>query len=286
VRPATRLSFFALRLRLFAMSQPIPNVLTIAGSDSGGGAGIQADLKTFSALGAYGASVITALTAQNTRAVTAIHAPEPAFVAAQLDAVFDDLRIDAVKIGMLANAPIARVVAAALRRHRPAHVVLDTVMISKSNHALLAADAVAVVRNELLPLADLLTPNLPEAAALLGVSAAVDEAAMIEQGEALRALGARAVLMKGGHLAAVDSPDWLIEASGTLRVGGPRVPVKNTHGTGCTLSSAIAALIPQRRDLAGAVSDAKQYLTGALEHSARLEVGRGVGPVHHFYRWW
>jgi hydroxymethylpyrimidine/phosphomethylpyrimidine kinase len=268
------------------MTQPIPNVLTVAGSDSGGGAGIQADLKTFSALGAYGASVITALTAQNTRGVTAIHTPDPGFVTAQLDAVFDDIRIDAVKIGMLANAQIVRAVADALRRHRPSHVVLDTVMISKSNHALLAADAVAALRDELLPLADLLTPNLPEAAALLNSPAAADEAAMISQGEALRALGARAVLMKGGHLAAVDSPDWLIEASGTLRVGGPRVPVKNTHGTGCTLSSAIAALIPQRRDLASAVVDAKRYLTGALEHSERLEVGGGVGPVHHFHRWW
>ena len=154
------------------MTQPIPNVLTIAGSDSGGGAGIQADLKAFSALGAYGASVITALTAQNTRGVTAIHAPDPDFITAQLDAVFDDIRIDAVKIGMLANAPIARAVADALRRHKPKHVVLDTVMISKSNHALLLPDAVAAVRDELLPLADLLTPNLPEAAALLGVQAA------------------------------------------------------------------------------------------------------------------
>jgi hydroxymethylpyrimidine/phosphomethylpyrimidine kinase len=268
------------------MTQAIPNVLTIAGSDSGGGAGIQADLKAFSALGAYGASVITALTAQNTRGVTAIHTPDASFVTAQLDGVFDDIRIDAVKIGMLANAQIVRAVADALRRHRPSHVVLDTVMISKSNHALLAPDAVDAVRDELLPLADLLTPNLPEAAALLGVPAAADESAMVSQGEALRALGARAVLMKGGHLAAADSPDWLIEAGGTLRVGGPRVPVKNTHGTGCTLSSAIAALLPQRRDLASAVVDAKQYLTGALEHSARLDVGHGVGPVHHFHRWW
>ena len=238
------------------MTQPIPNVLTIAGSDSGGGAGIQADLKAFSALGAYGASVITALTAQNTRGVTAIHAPEPAFITAQLDAVFDDIRIDAVKIGMLANASIARAVADALRRYKPKHIVLDTVMISKSNHALLLPDAVAAVREELLPLADLLTPNLPEAAALLGVQAATDEAGMVEQGEALRALGARAVLMKGGHLSAVDSPDWLVQDSGTLRLGGPRVPVKNTHGTGCTLSSAIAALIPQRDGLASAVADA------------------------------
>lgn len=268
------------------MTQSIPNVLTIAGSDSGGGAGIQADLKAFSALGAYGASVITALTAQNTCGVTAIHTPDPDFIAAQLDAVFDDIRIDAVKIGMLANAQIARAVADALRRHRPKHVVLDTVMISKSNHALLAPEAVAVVRDELLPLADLLTPNLPEAAALLGVTAATDEAGMVMQGEALRALGARAVLMKGGHLLAADSPDWLLQDSGSLRLAAPRVPVKNTHGTGCTLSSAIAALIPQRADLASAVADAKAYLTGALQASDQLDVGKGVGPVHHFYRWW
>ncbi|BFG73196.1 bifunctional hydroxymethylpyrimidine kinase/phosphomethylpyrimidine kinase [Paraburkholderia terrae] len=268
------------------MTRPIPNVLTIAGSDSGGGAGIQADIKAFSALGAYGASVITALTAQNTRGVTAIHTPDPGFVTAQLDAVFDDIRIDAVKIGMLANASIVRAVADALRRHQPKHVVLDTVMISKSNHALLAPEAVDAVRSELLPLADLLTPNLPEAAALLGTSCATDETAMVDQGEALRKLGARAVLMKGGHLAAADSPDWLIQDSGTMRLAGPRVPVKNTHGTGCSLSSAIAALIPQRDDLASAVADAKVWLTGALEQSGRLDVGHGVGPVHHFYRWW
>ncbi|WJF89230.1 bifunctional hydroxymethylpyrimidine kinase/phosphomethylpyrimidine kinase [Paraburkholderia bonniea] len=268
------------------MTQAIPHVLTIAGSDSGGGAGIQADLKTFSALGAYGASVITALTAQNTRGVSAIHTPDAAFVTAQLDAVFDDIRIDAVKIGMLANAQIVRAVADALRRHRPAQVVLDTVMISKSLHALLAADAVAALRDELLPLATLLTPNLPEAAALLGMAPAADEAEMVDQGEALRALGAQAVLMKGGHLESTDSPDWLIEAHGTLRLGGPRVPVKHTHGTGCTLSAAIAALMPQRDDLASAVAEAKQYLTGALEQSGRLEVGHGIGPVHHFYRWW
>jgi hydroxymethylpyrimidine/phosphomethylpyrimidine kinase len=264
----------------------IPNILTIAGSDSGGGAGIQADLKAFSALGAYGLSVITALTAQNTRGVTAIHTPEASFVTAQLDAVFDDIRIDAVKIGMLANADIVRAVAAALRRYRPVHVVLDTVMISKSLHALLATEAVTALRDELLPLATLVTPNLPEAAALLGEEPATDEHAMVRQGEALRELGARAVLMKGGHLNATDSPDWLIEDSGSLRLGGVRVPVKNTHGTGCTLSSAIAALLPQRDTLAAATADAKLYLTGAIEQSTRLEVGRGVGPVHHFFRWW
>ncbi|WP_133648465.1 bifunctional hydroxymethylpyrimidine kinase/phosphomethylpyrimidine kinase [Paraburkholderia flava] len=267
-------------------SPVIANVLTIAGSDSGGGAGIQADLKAFSALGAYGASVITALTAQNTRGVTAIHAPDAGFVTAQLDAVFDDIRIDAVKIGMLANAPIARAVSDALQRYRPRHVILDTVMISKSNHALLSSDAVAAIRDLLLPLATLVTPNLPEAAALLGETAATDEAGMVRQGEALRALGARAVLMKGGHLESTDSPDWLIRDNGTLRLGGPRVPVKNTHGTGCTLSSAIAALVAQCDDLASAVTDAKTYLTGALQASDRLDVGSGVGPVHHFYRWW
>ncbi|MBB2981500.1 bifunctional hydroxymethylpyrimidine kinase/phosphomethylpyrimidine kinase [Paraburkholderia tropica] len=268
------------------MTSPISHVLTIAGSDSGGGAGIQADLKAFSALGAYGASVITALTAQNTRGVTAIHAPDAAFVTAQLDAVFDDIRIDAVKIGMLANASIVRAVADALRRHKPPRVVLDTVMISKSNHALLAPEAVAALREELLPLAGIVTPNLPEAAALLGIEAATDETAMVEQGERLRALGAQAVLMKGGHLGGDDSPDWLIEAGGTLRLGGPRVPVTNTHGTGCTLSSAIAALWPQNATLADAVAQAKTYLTGALEASDRLHVGHGVGPVHHFWRWW
>jgi hydroxymethylpyrimidine/phosphomethylpyrimidine kinase len=268
------------------MSSSIPNLLTIAGSDSGGGAGIQADLKTFSALGAYGASVITALTAQNTRGVTAIHAPDAAFVTAQLDAVFDDIRIDAVKIGMLANASIVRALADVLRRYEPPRVVLDTVMISKSNHALLAPDAVAALRYELLPLADIVTPNLPEAAALLGVAPAADEAQMVEQGEALRALGARAVLMKGGHLGSADSPDWLVDAGGSLRLGAARVAVTNTHGTGCTLSSAIAALWPQRGDLASAVADAKAYLSGALEASGRLDVGHGVGPVHHFHRWW
>jgi len=268
------------------MANIIPNVLTIAGSDSGGGAGIQADLKTFSALGAYGVSVITALTAQNTQGVTAIHTPPGEFVSAQLDAVFGDIRIDAVKIGMLANADIVRAVAAALRRYQPAHVVLDTVMLSKSNHALLAPDAVAALRDELLPLAELVTPNLPEAAALLEETPATDEAGMVRQGQALLALGSRAVLMKGGHLGGAFSPDWLIESGGHARLGGARVAVRNTHGTGCTLSSAIAALRPQRLDLASAVNDAKTFLTQALIESTRLNVGSGVGPVHHFHAWW
>ncbi|MCA8018536.1 bifunctional hydroxymethylpyrimidine kinase/phosphomethylpyrimidine kinase [Burkholderia metallica] len=269
------------------MTHPIPNILTIAGSDSGGGAGIQADLKTFSALGAYGASVITALTAQNTRGVTGVHAPDAAFVTAQLDAVFDDIRIDAVKIGMLANAAIVHAVADALRRYAPRFVVLDTVMISKSAHALLAPNAVDALRHALLPLATVVTPNLPEAAALLNDAAATTEDDMVRQGQALLQTGARAVLMKGGHLPdASASPDWLVEAARTVRLDGARVPVSNTHGTGCTLSSAIAALLPQQPDLESAVREAKTYLTGAIAASGHLDVGHGVGPVHHFHRWW
>ncbi|VWD26632.1 bifunctional hydroxymethylpyrimidine kinase/phosphomethylpyrimidine kinase [Burkholderia contaminans] len=269
------------------MTHPIPNILTIAGSDSGGGAGIQADLKTFSALGAYGASVITALTSQNTRGVTGVHAPDAAFVTAQLDAVFSDIRIDAVKIGMLANAPIVHAVADALRRYAPRFVVLDTVMISKSAHALLAPDAVDALRDALLPLATVVTPNLPEAAALLNDVPAATEDDMVRQGQALLQMGARAVLMKGGHLPdASASPDWLVGATRIVRLDGARVPVSNTHGTGCTLSSAIAALLPQQPDLESAVREAKTYLTGAIAASGHLDVGHGVGPVHHFHRWW
>lgn len=263
-----------------------PIALTIAGSDPSGGAGIQADLKTFSALGAYGASVITALTAQNTQGVTGIHTPPANFVTAQMDAVFQDLEVDAVKLGMLANAEIVRAVAAALRRYRPRFVVLDTVMISKSGHALLLPDAVAALRDELLPLADLITPNLPEAAALLGVAPATDEDEMAQQAHALRALGARNVLVKGGHLASDLSPDWLVSADGVERFNAARLAVHNTHGTGCTLSAALAALRPRRNDWPDTVRDAKAYLNGALAASDTLHVGHGIGPVHHFHALW
>lgn len=281
------------------MTDTVPNILTIAGSDSGGGAGIQADLKTFGALGAYGASVITALTAQNTRGVSAIHLPPTSFLAAQLDAVFSDIRIDAVKIGMLGDADAVRTVAAALRRYRPQHIVLDPVLISSSGRPLLQPDAIAVLRDELLPLATLLTPNLPEAAALLhrpqgaATDAPIPEAQndvdMVRQAQALRALGAQAVLMKGGHLGGEHSPDWLVEADGNAKFGAARVATRSTHGTGCTLSAAIAALRPQRPDLPSAISDAKTYLTGALLRADRLDVGDktlGTGPLHHFHHWW
>ncbi|GAB3628552.1 bifunctional hydroxymethylpyrimidine kinase/phosphomethylpyrimidine kinase [Pandoraea terrae] len=268
------------------MKSSIPIALTIAGSDSSGGAGIQADLKTFSALGAYGASVITALTAQNTRGVTDIHTPPAQFVTAQLDAVFQDLDVDAVKLGMLGNADIVHAVAAALRRYKPRYVVLDTVMLSKSGHALLLPDAVAALRDELLPLADLITPNLPEAGALLGVASAEDEAAMTEQAQALRQLGARNVLVKGGHLSSAESPDWLVSDAGVTRFHAPRIAAHNTHGTGCTLSAALAALRPRREDWPSTVRDAKAYLNGALAASDRLHVGHGIGPVHHFHAIW
>lgn len=262
------------------------NVLTIAGSDSGGGAGIQADLKTFSALGVYGASVVTALTAQNTQGVTAIHVPPATFLTAQLDAVFTDIRIDAVKIGMLANAELIAAVSGALRRYAPSCVILDTVMLSKSGHDLLAPDAVVALRDGLLPLATLITPNLPEAARLLDEAVAIGEADMARQARALRALGARAVLVKGGHLGGAQSPDWFVDARGEHRLPAERVTTRAGHGTGCTLSAAIAALGPQRPDLLSAVRDAKAYLTDALRHAGRLSVGNGVGPVHHFHHWW
>jgi len=262
------------------------NALTIAGTDPSGGAGIQADLKAFSALGAYGTSVITALVAQNTRGVQSVYRIEPAFVAAQLDSVLDDVRIDAAKIGMLAETTIVEVVAEKLKRASLPFVVLDTVIIAKSGDALLSPDAVASIRERLLPQVSLITPNLPEAAALLGCSMAQDEATMLEQGDALLELGCEAVLMKGGHLSDAESPDWLITRAGRQRFTAPRVNTRHTHGTGCTLSAALAALRPRHADWAGTVAEAKAWLQQALLHADSLEVGHGIGPVHHFHQWW
>jgi hydroxymethylpyrimidine/phosphomethylpyrimidine kinase len=271
----------------------IPNVLTIAGVDPSGGAGIAADLKTFSALGAYGMCVVTALTAQNTRAVTGVRLVEPAFVAEQIDAVFADVRVDAVKIGMLGTAEIAEVVAAALRRHEARHVVIDPVMVAKSGDRLLAEAAVEAVRTLLLPLAEVVTPNLPETAVLLGIDEPRDLAGMRAAAEALAALGPTSVLVKGGHLDGVGSiPENIPESIDVFRDGdtitelrAPRIATKNTHGTGCTLSAAIAALLP-RMDRLAAVRAAKDYLTGALRAADELTVGTGHGPVHHFHRQW
>ncbi|SUG32507.1 phosphomethylpyrimidine kinase [Salmonella enterica subsp. arizonae] len=218
------------------------NALTIAGTDPSGGAGIQADLKTFSALGAYGCSVITALVAQNTCGVQSVYRVEPEFVAAQLDAVFSDVRIDTTKIGMLAETDIVEAVAERLQRHHVRNVVLDTVMLAKSGDPLLSPSAVETLRVRLLPQVSLITPNLPEAAALLNAAHARTEQEMLAQGRALLAMGCEAVLMKGGHLEDAQSPDWLFTREGEQRFSAPRVITKNTHGTGCTLSAALAGV--------------------------------------------
>jgi len=263
-----------------------PIAVTIAGSDSSGGAGIQADLKTFSALGVYGASVITALTAQNTRGVSAIHDVPPAFIAAQIDAVFSDLDVHAVKIGMLSQPAAIEAVAAGLERHGVRQVVLDPVMIAASGDRLLAAEAVDVLRRILIPRARIITPNLPEAAALLDGPVAGNEAEMHRQGERLLALGCGAVLMKGGHGEGPESVDLLVEPTGVARFAAARIATRNTHGTGCTLSSAIAAGLAKGRDLATAVGEAKSYVTAAIAAADRLAIGSGHGPTHHFHAWW
>ena len=259
--------------------------LTIAGSDSGGGAGVQADIKTFSALGVYGASVITAVTAQNTRAVTAVHpVPEP-MVAAQIAAVLEDLDVAAVKIGMLGSPALIATVADALAGYA-GPVVLDPVMVAKSGAALLPPEAVAALRERLVPRATLLTPNLPEAATLLGEAQAADDAAMQAQGRALLGLGAGAALMKGGHGAGETCTDWLVRADGATALRAPRLATANTHGTGCTLSSAIAAGLAKGMALDAAVAAAHGWLHAAIRAADRLRVGHGHGPVHHFHGIW
>jgi hydroxymethylpyrimidine/phosphomethylpyrimidine kinase len=264
----------------------IANILTIAGSDSGGGAGIQADLKTFSALGAYGCSVIAALTAQNTRAVTGIHEVPAAFVTAQLDAVFDDIEIAAVKIGMLASPEIIRAVADGLERHHTGPVVLDPVMVAKSGDHLLRPEAVHALKARLLPLATVITPNLLEAGVLLAMEPPVDEAGMLEAAARLRTLGPEAVLLKGGHREGAESIDVFDDGGEPLTLASARIDTPNTHGTGCTLSSALAALLGQGLAPRDAVPAAKAYITEAIRAADRLRVGTGHGPVHHFHRWW
>ena len=262
----------------------IPNVLTIAGTDPSGGAGIQADLKTFSALGAYGMAAVTALVAQNTTGVRAVRMVDPDFVAAQIDAVFEDVRVDAVKIGMVATAEIAEAVAASLIRHKARHVVLDPVMVAKSGDRLLADDAVEVLRKRLIPLAEVITPNLPEAAVLLG-RATIAANEMEDAARGLHRLGPASVLLKGGHLDGPESTDFFFDGAMVTRLPAARVATRNTHGTGCTLSSATAALLP-RHPTGEAVRRAKAYLSAALAASDRLEVGNGHGPVHHFHALW
>ena len=261
----------------------IPIALTIAGSDSSGGAGSQADLKSFAASGVYGASVITALTAQNTRGVTAVHPVPPEFVTAQIEAVFDDLAVAAVKIGMVAQADVISAIVAGLDRYKPGHVVVDPVMVATSGDRLLQPDAVAALRADLLPRADLITPNLPEAAALLGEAVATDEAAVLAQARRLLSFGSRAVLVKGGHGKGPESIDYLVTAERTVRLAAPRIATANTHGTGCSLSSAIAAHLGRGDDLETAVRAGKAFVSAAIAAPDRLRVGHGSGPIHHFF---
>ncbi len=269
------------------MTQPYKTVLTIAGSDSGGGAGIQADLKTVSALGCYGMSVITALTAQNTRGVSGIHPVPPVFVSQQMDAIFTDMGADAVKIGMLFSADLIETVAERLETYAVRRIVLDPVMVAQSGDRLLQDDAVAAIRDRLMPLAEVVTPNLPEASVLLDREIR-DRGAMEAAAADLARIGGRHILLKSGHLTEGDATDLFYgAASGRyLPLPGTRVDTRNTHGTGCTLSSAIAAGLAHGEDPETAVRTAKTYITEAIGAGAAYRLGNGHGPVHHFHRFW
>ena len=261
----------------------IPNVLSIAGVDPSGGAGIAADLKTFAALGAYGMAAVTAVTVQNTRGVRGFRLIEPAFVAEEIEAVFDDIRVDAVKIGMVGSAAIAEAIADVLRRHGARHVVLDPVMVAKGGDALLTADAVAAIRDRLVPLAEVITPNLPEAAALLNAAEPSDLDGMRAMARDLLRLGPASVLLKGGHLDGPESTDVYCDRETAETFTAPRIATRNTHGTGCTLSSAIAALLPTHPRLE-AIRLAKAYVTQAIAAADQLDVGSGHGPLHHSFQ--
>ncbi|GHA51572.1 hydroxymethylpyrimidine/phosphomethylpyrimidine kinase [Amylibacter ulvae] len=262
-----------------------PIALTIAGSDSGGGAGIQADLKTFSALGVYGASAITAITAQNTRGVTAVQDINLDVLGAQISAVLDDLAVNAIKIGMLSSPEIIDVVAKHLNAFNNP-IVLDPVMVAKSGDTLLQDSAIDALKSKLLPKAAVLTPNLPEAAKLLNTAEAATKDETLAQGHALLAMGAQAVFMKGGHASGAICTDYLITADDVTEFSAPRVNTKNTHGTGCTLSSAIAAELAKGQTLINAAQKAHQYLQSAISRADELKVGSGHGPVHHFHAVW
>ena len=277
------------------MSEPqapraIPNTLTIAGMDPSGGAGILADIKAMSALGAYGCAVVAALTAQNTQAVTDISPVNPQFVRAQIDTLFADIDIHAVKLGMLGQTGIIEVVADRLGHYQPPHLVLDPVMVSKSGDLLLEQKAIGALRELLLPLATLLTPNLHEAGVLLEMRTVETVREMRRVAERLRNRmthgGHRWVLVKGGHLPGNDTIDVLHDGDKMLELPGRRIPTRNTHGTGCTLSAAITALLPQMNDVPALTKRAKDYLVQAIAHADALNVGQGHGPVHHFHALW
>jgi hydroxymethylpyrimidine/phosphomethylpyrimidine kinase len=268
------------------MTSTPPIALTIAGSDSSAGAGLQADLKTFAALEVYGASVVTAITAQNTIGVRGVHIVPAAMIAAQIDAVFEDLAPRAVKIGMLGDVATIEVVAGALERWVARDVVLDPVMVAKGGAQLLASDAIGALTSLLLPLARVLTPNLPEAAALLGVSVGEVLLAPEESCRALHRLGPRAVVLKGGHATGAYSEDLLFDGESFTRLSARRVMTDNTHGTGCTFAAAITAMLARGTSLHEAVQVAKDFVTRAIESAAQQRIGHGHGPVHPFHAWW
>ncbi len=266
-----------------ARRQHIPKALTIAGSDSGGGAGIQADLKTFAALGVYGMSAITAITAQNTLGVTRVQALPPVMVKAQIDAIMSDIGADAVKTGMLANAAIVRVVAAKIREHRFERVVVDPVMVAASGARLLVEEAVETYKRELFPLATVVTPNVPEAEALAGmtVRSAADQK---EAARVLKGLGPRYVIVKGGHLTGRDSVDLLFDGRKFTEFRAARIATRSNHGTGCTFASAVAASLAHGRSIEDSVDTAKRYVTEAIRTA--FPVGHGHGPLNHFHAFW
>jgi hydroxymethylpyrimidine/phosphomethylpyrimidine kinase len=269
------------------MSMPVvktPIALTIAGSDPSGGAGLQADLKTFSALGVYGATIVTALTAQNTVRVTGVQPVPPHFIILQAETLADDLEISAVKTGMLGDTVTVATVVGLLRTFAFGPLVVDPVMVSTSGDLLLATDAVAAVRNLLIPLATLITPNLHEAATLLGEPLATTVEDMEQQAWRLQGFGARAVLVKGGHSTGDMAVDVLVSAEGVSHHSAPRIDTKNTHGTGCTLSAAIVAeLAKGEARLDAAVARAKDYLAQAIDGGRFLAIGQGCGPVDHLH---
>ncbi|GAA4658040.1 bifunctional hydroxymethylpyrimidine kinase/phosphomethylpyrimidine kinase [Bartonella pachyuromydis] len=273
----------------------IPRILSIAGSDPSGGAGMHADLKVFSAMKTYGMSVVTAVVAQNTQGVRAFQALDASFVADQIDAVFEDIHVDAVKIGMVANAQIAEVIAERLAYHKARFIVFDPVMVAKSGDVLLQPDTIEIMRDILVPMATLITPNLPEAALLLGCGVQWSLDAMYQYTPQLLALGCNAVLLKGGHLSTLaqktmdnhdcSSPDLYCDGEELVMLEAVRLMTTHDHGTGCTISAAIAALLPTQ-PLLCAVRQAKDYLHGALSAATALQVGKGRGPLHHFYELW
>ena len=259
----------------------MPNVLTIAGSDCSGGAGIQADLKTFAAHEVYGMSVLVALTAQNTQGVQAVHLPPMAFISQQLASIFDDIKVDVIKVGMLANSEIINLISERLMSASYDYLVLDPVMVAKSGDRLLSADAINILRSKLLPITDLLTPNIPEAAELLGCEEADVIADLARSAQEILAMGPKAVLLKGGHISGEDILDTLVYAGGLQYFEGKRINTSNTHGTGCTLSAAIAANIACKIELLPSVERARAYLGRALAMSDNLQVGSGCGPLMH-----